>query len=513
MKHSKHSISLLLVTGGLVVLVLSLLIGLSSAQAVDVSLPTFPALTAMPTMPGLTAMPTSLPAYKLTDLGTLEGGNTYAVAINDVGQVVGYSMLQDGTTRHAFLWQDGVMTDLGTLGGTDSNAYDINNLGYVVGSSHDDNGYLHAFAWHNGTMTDLGSLAGARGSSWAYDITENGWVVGTSLVDVQSGRDHAVVWSPDGEIIDLNDQLPDDRTWELLSATVSNDMGQYVVTACFLTDTGCDPNQKGTYILQDGMLTRLAADVKDINDAGQVVGSFTTDSGIVHAFVWQDGVLTDLGTLDNNYSNANAINREGLVVGNSITQHGPPTHHAIVWHKGVLTDLNDLIPSSSGWVLEYARDVNNVGQIAGYGTIGGQQHSFLYTPLLRPSTRPTPAASILLPAGLYQETDWRIAYSGSWTAALSSYASGGAYTSTRDPAATVTFAFTGTGLVLYRQTASGCGPMEVCIDGTCETVENYSASQLWQQPWTESGLTTGSHAVTIRNLSASIIFLDAIRVE
>lgn len=228
MKHSKHSISLLLVTGGLVVLVLSLLVGLSSAQAVDVSLPTFPALTAMPTMPGLTAMPTSLPAYKLTDLGTLGGDFTYAVAVNDVGQVVGYSKTAAGET-HAFLWQHGVMTDLGTLGGNHSEASDINNLGYVVGHSHDTEDYVHAFIWHEGTMTDLGTLGGVHTTSYARDINEDGWVVGDA--QYQGIRDHAVVWSPDGTIIDLNDRLPAGYPWELIAAAFGNDVGQYVVRA------------------------------------------------------------------------------------------------------------------------------------------------------------------------------------------------------------------------------------------------------------------------------------------
>jgi probable HAF family extracellular repeat protein len=52
------------------------------------------------------------------DLGGFGGKmNNYAIAINNVGQIVGASDLKHDTTTHGFLWQNGVMTDLGTLPG------------------------------------------------------------------------------------------------------------------------------------------------------------------------------------------------------------------------------------------------------------------------------------------------------------------------------------------------------------------------------------------------------------
>src|SRR5262245_6445438 len=72
------------------------------------------------------------PSYTITDLGSLGGGYSDAVALNESGQVIGTSGLANGT-YHAFLWQNGVMSDLGTLGGNGSYASDINNAGQVVG--------------------------------------------------------------------------------------------------------------------------------------------------------------------------------------------------------------------------------------------------------------------------------------------------------------------------------------------------------------------------------------------
>ena len=74
-----------------------------------------------------------------TELGNLGGGQTRPEALNDSGQVVGFSLTSDGV-RHAFITgPDGVgIRDLGTLGGTDYTvAYDINDSGQVVVTNSD----------------------------------------------------------------------------------------------------------------------------------------------------------------------------------------------------------------------------------------------------------------------------------------------------------------------------------------------------------------------------------------
>ena len=76
------------------------------------------------------------PGYQVIDLGSFGGRDTYgssANAINDRGQVVGYSGTSNGLSLHAFRWEKGKMTDLGTLGGSYSSANAINERGDVVG--------------------------------------------------------------------------------------------------------------------------------------------------------------------------------------------------------------------------------------------------------------------------------------------------------------------------------------------------------------------------------------------
>lgn len=70
----------------------------------------------------------------MVDIGTLGGNISLAWAINNNGQITGYSETISGDT-HAFLYEDGVMKDLGTMGGAESRAYGISETGQVVGWS------------------------------------------------------------------------------------------------------------------------------------------------------------------------------------------------------------------------------------------------------------------------------------------------------------------------------------------------------------------------------------------
>jgi probable HAF family extracellular repeat protein len=113
-----------------------------------------------------------------------------------------------------------------------------------------------------------------------------------------------------------------------------------------------------------------------INASGQVAGYATTPGDTVyHAFLYSGGPLTDLGTFGGTTSWATAINASGQVTGFAFTSDS--ASHAFLYSDGMLQDLNDLIPPGSGWVLENGAAINDAGQIAGNGMIGGQGHAFL----------------------------------------------------------------------------------------------------------------------------------------
>ena len=85
--------------------------------------------------------PASRPArWVITDLGTLGGCCSQAVAINERGQIIGEAdtraNYEEGDPiSHAFLWQNGKLRDLGTLGAGPSQASAINDRGQIVGWS------------------------------------------------------------------------------------------------------------------------------------------------------------------------------------------------------------------------------------------------------------------------------------------------------------------------------------------------------------------------------------------
>src|SRR5207245_7914924 len=86
----------------------------------------------------------------------------------------------------------------------------------------------------------------------------------------------------------------------------------------------------------------------DINDRGQVVGESNTSSGSYRAFLWQNGTMTDLGTLPGGtVSSASGINDLGQIVGVSLNESTTPfVFHAFRWQNGTMTDIRPFTSAS-----------------------------------------------------------------------------------------------------------------------------------------------------------------------
>jgi probable HAF family extracellular repeat protein len=245
--------------------------------------------------------------YTAVDLGVLPSSGlitfSHASDINDAGQIVGSSSAAPGELSHAFLWHKGVMTDLGTLGGNFSAALAINARGEVVGQSftlrENPANAAHAFLWKGGVMTDLGTLGGRESVAW--DINPAGQVVGTS--EPADGITSPIVflWQK-GVMTSLGFDAS-------ISAVGINPAGR-VVADGKLWDKGV--------IIDLGTLGGCCSFASAINAAGQVVGrSYLPGSEVYHAFLWDKGHMIDLGTLEGGNSQANGINARGQVVGQS----------------------------------------------------------------------------------------------------------------------------------------------------------------------------------------------------
>jgi uncharacterized membrane protein len=101
--------------------------------------------------------------------------------------------------------------------------------------------------------------------------------------------------------------------------------------------------------------------------------------------------MRDLGALPGDtFSAASKINFFGLVIGISgntvafddVDNRYEVTGRPFIWSETAgMQDLNNLISTSSGWVLNSATGINIWGQIVGEGTLSGKAHGFLLTPL------------------------------------------------------------------------------------------------------------------------------------
>ena len=153
------------------------------------------------------------------------------------------------------------------------------------------------------------------------------------------------------------------------SASGINKFGQVAGTS--RTSTGA----QRPFLWQNGVMKDLGTlggagsfhSASAINDAGQVVG--TSNS---HAFLYRRGMMQDLGTLGGTYSEGHGINNSGQVVGLSYPTSGPV--HAFLWENDVMKDLGTL-----GGNLSVADAINNSGQVVGISsTTSRAQHAFLW---------------------------------------------------------------------------------------------------------------------------------------
>jgi uncharacterized membrane protein len=226
----------------------------------------------------------------MQDLGTLGGTDAIAVAINDQGQVLGWSYINSVPspicaassslffspaaavlTTNSFIWdKKNGMRDLGSLGGTCTLADDLNDHGQIVGgSSLTGDPVFHPFVWE--AATGVTDLLGASNGNWgnAFSISSSGVVVGvtsdsvtyyamlwrksgghwqkTSLSTITDrayassinsseqvvGQDfgHAFLWEDGGPLVDLNTLVPPNSGLLLVEPGQINDRGEVSVTA------------------------------------------------------------------------------------------------------------------------------------------------------------------------------------------------------------------------------------------------------------------------------------------
>jgi probable HAF family extracellular repeat protein len=347
----------------------------------------------------------------LTDLGVLPGGDASdAKWISDTGLIAGESrnglldpLVPGFPEVRAVLWKDGEAIDLGTLGGNESSASSVNNRGQVVGFATNTipealpfsflGAQIRAFLWQDGAMRDLGTL-GSGNDSFAEFVNERGQVAGWSFTNGDTNPTTGLptfepfLWEQ-GTMHDLGQ----------LGGTIGypyglNNRGQVIGASNLPGDPGClqPPNffcQTHPFLWDRGVLKDLGTFggnfgfALGINDSGKVVGWASNENDQAQfAFLWKDGVMTNLGTLNgDDCSAAFNINSAGQIVGESFPCAGGPGH-GFIWQNGFMTDLNALLPPGTSLTPEGdGASINERGEIAEMGLLpGGDIHGFLLVP-------------------------------------------------------------------------------------------------------------------------------------
>jgi probable HAF family extracellular repeat protein len=282
--------------------------------------------------------------------------NTFT-AINNSSQVV--VNIADPTGFSVSLWsRQGGYQNLG-LSGVNSGGAAINGSGDIVGAGlPDKSGVSQAFFWEGAGGTQwLGSLGGVL--SAAGGINDSNAVVGLSYTS--SFYQHAFLWTPSNGMQDITPDLTSIGGATAVAVNSSNQVAGYYFPNGSRTAVGFSWTQAGG--LQNiGPAGTIAL---AINDSATVVGQSPNAQGYKHAFMWsQSGGMRDLGTLGGVASSALSINKNGWIVGTSLTALPGGLLHGFLWTpSNGMTDFTVLAGLSTG-LQPYDVQVNDAGVIA-----------------------------------------------------------------------------------------------------------------------------------------------------
>lgn len=310
------------------------------------------------------------------DLGTLGGPNSNIAWPNhsNRGEIVGISETAekdplneawscsafffgpDGYVCRGFTWKNGQMTKLPTLGGINGYAAGVNNAGQVVGWSET--------SFHDPTC-----------------------VTGTEVLQFL-----ATLWAPEtNQPTELRPLPPDPDS----AATAINDRGQVVGISGLCSVAVGGASAEHALVWENGVphdLGNIGGKAWNtpvaINNHGVIVG-FANTSGDEHAalaptaFIWtrSNGMqpIAPYGSDTNNI--AFDLNESNQVVGQSANSNTGAAR-AFLWQNGVVSDLNLLVVGPTSLNLVLAQGINDAGEITGTAvdTTTGEAVGFLAVP-------------------------------------------------------------------------------------------------------------------------------------
>jgi probable HAF family extracellular repeat protein len=353
--------------------------------------------------------------YVATDLGSLStnaNGSVLAVSNNDFGQIVGRfetgALFTNTSTTgvvnaanlatKAFIWENGVQTaltsdgikvgssDFGAPNGTavtllTARASKINNLGVITGT-HDeirqpvplatDRGlrWVKDGAGYNFTINDSGGK-----ETYFFDSNDTNQIAGRNIKTVGTGTVNTPIAFENGVYTFLS--VGSGVNGTAFGINESGTLVGVVSGGTSGTDTAAiwQKDSNGTYKLATNTYGFDQATLRDLNNAGDVIGQVTSGTGTTATsspFMLRNGEFMDLGSLGGKTGSTAGINEFGQVVGASQIASG--SNRAFVYEGGgAIADLNSLVSApltynGAAVTLTGGASINNFGQIVATGT-------------------------------------------------------------------------------------------------------------------------------------------------
>jgi probable HAF family extracellular repeat protein len=352
------------------------------------------------------------PSYSAVRIGTF-GTNTsgygysFPVAMNDAGQVTGYSYIYDSSGKYSqasFLFSNGSMVNLGNFGTDASGRFysqptGINSAGQIAGYAgiYNNSGISvgsAAYLYSGGQLKNLGNFGTDQlGGSTSYStgINDSGQVVGSSAIFDSSGnnRNYAAFVYSSGQLSNLGNLGTSPSRFGYSLGFAINNAGQ-IVGQSEVNDSSGNYRGVAAFLSSGGSMINLGTLSTSLGGHGFAVGEYLNDAGQVAgysqiydstgrlignaAFRYTGGAMVNLGNFGTDalgvgYSYSTGINNQGEVIGFSdvYDSFGNYKGHAgFLYRDGKLIDLGNFGSDSSGTGYSFARDIADDGTIVGW---------------------------------------------------------------------------------------------------------------------------------------------------
>lgn len=353
-----------------------------SGPSTQINVGVIPTATLGPTLS--TSPTTSATRYFVLDIGSV-GSNTKVIHISQTGSVAW------SNDSSAFLFKNCTSRNLGSLAGGTTQANALNKNDVVVGKSF-KNGKFHAFSWSNGVIKDLGGSLNEEATAINFwgDIAGIESVDGTlaatgvKYVDGVVGAMAKFLVNPPSGFANAPRVAAMNDSRVVVGAVGSTSSNIAAISFNF----GAQWQR-----LQGVPGLEFNTEPAAVNYLGHVTG--VAGQGLPRAFISRDPTqpATDLGTLPGGaFSVGSGINSYDRVVGLADKNGGGP--FAMLHDGTTMVDLNTRLWNPSGWVLKLAADINDKGQIVGFGSFNGGMHAFLLLPMTQAPLVPPCQSSV-----------------------------------------------------------------------------------------------------------------------